>query len=167
MNVIPTAITREERTKLVQLARNRVVMEIGALFGYSTIAMAEVASRVISIDPHEGYPTNNPRPTIAPFLANLRDCGVRDNVTVILEPWDKVCGLFRGKSADLVFIDMTGEYRDTLQALYNVQDNLEWGAIAVHDMGNPDWPGAEQAVQDFVSREKKKVVTTGGLAVIT
>ena len=51
---IRTSITAAEARALRRLARDSVVVEIGSAYGYSTVVMALVARRVISIDPHTG-----------------------------------------------------------------------------------------------------------------
>jgi predicted O-methyltransferase YrrM len=62
---IMTSLTEAETTVLRELAGGKLVVEIGAAFGYSTVALAQVAFKVISIDPHV---THQSRATL---LANL------------------------------------------------------------------------------------------------
>jgi len=165
--MIPTALSPGDFRVLERLAKGGVVLEVGALLGASTIKLAQVARRVISIDPHEGYPKDNPRPTAQQFLDNLTSYDVRDKVTVIMEPLEKVVGIFSDRCFDFIFIDITGEYRDTIRALESLNKTLGyWGVIAVHDMGNPDWPGAQQAVQDFAKDRDCEFYIDHGMGVV-
>ena len=49
---ISTSITSAETGELQRLAYRADVLEIGAAFGYSAIAMALAGARVLSVDPH-------------------------------------------------------------------------------------------------------------------
>lgn len=147
---IPTALTDKEADELVRRAFGRSVLEIGALLGYSTVVLASAADRVISVDPHIGYPADDPRPTLNRFLRNLDRYGVRDTVTVMLGRDDEVLPLLAENQFDLAFVDCTGEYDTTLNAMKRATQLLKkGGALAVHDCGHPDWPGANKAVLEF------------------
>ena len=148
--MIPTAVTEAERRELRFLAENANVLEVGSLLGYSTIAMAQVARHVVSVDPHEGYPSDRPRPTLRPFLANLVEYGVRDRVTVCVGTHADVLPWLARRAFHLAFIDCTGERELTLDAMRAVVPLLRHSAaLCVHDCGHPDWPGALEAVQEF------------------
>jgi predicted O-methyltransferase YrrM len=150
---IPTALTPAETEKLQSLARDKYVLEVGALLGYSTVALAQVARRVVSIDPHEGYPEDNPRPTFSTYWENLVRHGVKDKVQPYKATWQEVVAHEGGFPApyDMVFMDLTGRYEDTMELLMYLHG--EWGwrlkTIAVHDCGHPDWPGVDRAVEEF------------------
>lgn len=150
---IPTAVTPAEAGELVRLARDNTVLELGSLLGYSTVRMAQVARRVHSVDRHEGYPANNPRPTFDTFLHHLNWYGVRDRVTIHVAGWEEVLPVLAPRQFSLVFIDLTGLYEDTLRAMWASRRLLHhYGALAVHDCGHPDWPGAMKAAEDFAER---------------
>lgn len=151
---IPTALTLAETEKLQEVCRDKYVMEIGALLGYSTVAIAQVAKRVISIDPHEGYPEHDPKPTFETWSENVKRYGVRDKVIPIVDTWQNACNLNLGRLPypyDVVFMDLTGKYEDTKECLMHFHP--EWGwrlqTICVHDCGHPDWPGVMKAVKEF------------------
>lgn len=146
---IPTALTEAERNELKMLAHGANVLEVGSLLGHSTVTLAQVAQHVVSIDPHEGYPASEPRPTFQRFMENLERYGVRDKVTVIVDTHDKVVPWLQPRSFELVFIDATGEYDLTLDIIRSVKPLVNSGWIAVHDCGHPDWPGALQAVESY------------------
>jgi predicted O-methyltransferase YrrM len=146
---IPTAMTDVEAA-LASLAAGGVVLEVGALLGYSTVVLASRAEFVLSIDPHDGYPDGDPRPTLAPFLENLARYGVRDKVAVIVEPAEKALPFLASEYFDLVFVDVTGRYEDTIAVMEGTMPLLRTGGVlAVHDCGHPEWPGVNRAVKEF------------------
>lgn len=151
---IPTALTVAESERLEELADDRFVLEAGALLGYSTIVLARVAAHVVSVDPHDGYPADDPRPTLDSYLANLKRYDVVDRVTPVLMTLDLALPFLTPEYFDLVFFDLTGEYEDTAQAMRSVEHWLTGGlaALAVHDCGHPEWPGVQRAVAEFGER---------------
>jgi hypothetical protein len=159
---IPTALSEPEAVALQQLAVGKRVLEVGALLGFSTIMLAQVALEVASVDPHQGYPTDNPRDTWVPFNTNLLRHGVADKVLAYRD-------LYNGRSAsliadewgapDFVFIDADGTYDTTFRlielAAEHVAVPMEDPAsslIAVHDYGLREWPGAGAAVRDYCTQ---------------
>lgn len=157
---IPTALTETEAFRLQELAKGKVCLEIGALLGYSTITLADVAKVVYSIDPHCGYPKTDPRPTLVPFLANLIRYGVFHKVKPLVGTAQEILPILfdiewvMPLGIEFAFIDVTGEYEDTWYCLNNVNKLLsENGWMAVHDMGRVegyDCSGATEAAQDFL-----------------
>jgi predicted O-methyltransferase YrrM len=147
---IPSAVTLAEELELRTLAAGRDVLEVGALLGHSTVALAQTANHVVSVDPHEDYPANNPRPTLPTFLSNLDRHGVRDKVTPIVARHNQAFPRLAPRSFDVVFIDCTGEYQLTLSIMRAAVPLLRPHAtMCVHDCGHPDWPGAMEAVETF------------------
>lgn len=147
---IPSAVTAAEVAELQGLAGGKRVLELGSLLGYSTIRLAEVAEHVVSVDPHQGYPAHAPRPTLIPFFRNIIRADVRDRVTVMVGTDTEILPLLATAQFDLAFIDLTGLYDDTLRAIRLTIPLLRhYAALAVHDCGHPDWPGALDAVEDF------------------
>jgi len=148
---IPSALEYREADVLRLYALNGQVLEVGALLGHSTVTLAQVADRVVSVDPHVGYPEADPRPTLGPFLANLERYGVRDKVVPCVGRDDEVLPFLRPKSFDLAFVDTTGKYSDTLRAALGCLPLLrDRGVLAIHDCGHPDWPGAIKAADRLV-----------------
>jgi predicted O-methyltransferase YrrM len=117
--VIPTAISEAERRFMRTIARGKSVVEFGALLGFSTVNLAQVASRLTSVDKHEGYGT----PTLAPFMSNLDRYHVSPRFIQgeALE-WASL-------DAELAFIDLTGQYDLTRQML----ERLRAPFALVHD----------------------------------
>lgn len=165
---IPTALTPAEHDRLQELADDKVVLEVGSLLGYSTVALAQVARSVVSVDPHTGYPADDPRPTLAPFLANLGHYRVRELVTVMVGTHDDVFRWLKPDTFDMAFIDCTGEFELTLDVIQKCQRFLRReSVVCVHDCGHPDWPGAMAAVkaygEPFELVDRLAVITSSGI----
>lgn len=153
--MIPTALTEVEAWTLNELARGKTVLEVGALLGHSTVVMAHSAMVVHSIDPHEGYPVHDPKPTLKPFLKNLKKRKVRDKVVVHLGRDYEVMPVLESRQFHLIFIDMSGLYEDTRRAMEASTRLLRHhGTLVVHDCGHPEWPGVQRAVKDFALQHK-------------
>lgn len=145
MKEIPTAVTEREARCLAGLARDKNVIEIGSLFGYSTIVLARAATHVVAIDPHEGYPDLDSPPTLAKYLANLKEHEVQDKVTTILNTGDQALPLLRPDWADLIFIDISERAFDLLTCALRLRPQT----IALHDCFHPQWTGATTAKEKF------------------
>lgn len=150
---IPSALTPREREVLRTLAAGQIVIEVGSLLGHATVAMGEVAAKVLAIDPHEGYPVDAPRPTLGAFITNLVQFGVRTNVVPILGRGQDILPVLKPFGFGLVFIDTMGDYEGTRELL-RLAAALAPNVIAVHDYGRaaPQWDcsGVKEAVEGFV-----------------
>ena len=155
MNIdIPTALSEVEAVAISQLATGRDVLEVGSLLGFSTVTMGMCANSVVSVDPHEGYPDANPRPTYEPFLQNLMRYDVIDVVTAYREDHRAIDWIKADHPAwDFAFIDADGTYETTFAVLEKVAEATTSKAlIAVHDYDLPAWPGAGEAVRDWCTQ---------------
>jgi len=85
---IPSAITDEEARMLADLSRGKVVLEMGAWFGFSTVVIASVAERVISVDWHQGDNDAGHMDTWDLWNANLARYGVGERVTAVRERFE-------------------------------------------------------------------------------
>lgn len=165
---IPTALTPAEAQVLRNEALGRPVLEVGSLLGHSTVVLAQEAVYVVSVDPHEGYPENDPRPTLQPFLENLKRYNVRDRVVVCVDKYEKVLPCLQRGQFGLVFVDITGKFDDILSCLRMARPLIyNGGTLAVHDCGHPDWPGAELAVQVFAAENQLIYRTVDRMAIFS
>ena len=126
-------LTEDEGNTLRTLALGKTVLELGAFKGRSTVAMAEVAKLVVSVDWHKGDDRVGHNDTAHEFLANLDACGVREKVVAVVGRIELVATLLAQDRFDLVFIDddhseATGRSLDF--AMDVVRDR---GVIAMHD----------------------------------
>ena len=148
---IPTAVSAVEAEALAALSHGKKVLEVGSLLGFSTITMALNADHVTSLDPHTGYPKDNPRPTWDKFLNNLGKYRVGHKVRAI-KGYDAELGKppLINERFDFAFIDATGLYQDTFRILTRVWPLMRGlSIVAVHDYGLHEWPGAKMAVDEF------------------
>lgn len=158
---IPTALTAHEAWELHRLAAGRTVLEFGSLLGYSTIVLAQSAKIVYAVDPHQGYPLDNPRPTLDGFIANLDRHMIRDKVLPILGRGDQLTPLLRVACADMAFIDITRAADELMLAVWR----LKIPVIAVHDYGIPKWTGATEAVHAHAQRTRSDFRLVDTLAI--
>lgn len=143
---IPTSLTAAETATLQQLARGGEVIELGSAMGYSTVAMALVATHVTAVDPHSGIPGSR-----VAFLRNLQAYGVSARVTLVNSTSAAYCqGCDHTAAADLVFIDGDHSYPAALHDLRCASRLVRpSGAIAIHDYARID--SVRRAVGDWSS----------------
>jgi len=171
-----TSLTDAETSKLTELAAGRVCLEIGAAFGYSTAAMASVAKRVWSIDPHNVTPggvrahyhffddkvPGGYESTSVVLERLLTVLGLKDKVTPCLGYSHDLIGPPVGELLpDLVsppvtfcFIDGDHSYKAAFHDLVACLGlPLPPGAeriVAVHDFGEDTNPDVAQVVLDWL-----------------
>lgn len=129
-------MTSSERTLLLWLARGRKVIECGSLIGNSTVPVAQVASKVVSIDKHEGYGP----PTLKRFLTNIDAVAHKVDVKV-----GDVAYFLPGIDADVCLIDLLGTYELTKWCLEHLHPSLTF--VAVHDCHRPHCGGVDAAIE--------------------
>lgn len=131
-------MTDAEAEKLQDLAADKVVLEIGAWYGFSTIVMARVAKVVHSVDWHLGDSFSG-RPdggTFRQFQENLERHKVSSRVVVHLGDSRYILPMLRPRSFDLVFVDGQHSHAavryDGVEARHLVKLG---GVVAFHDYG--------------------------------
>lgn len=125
---IRTSLSGAEADVLRTHATGQDVLEIGAAYGFSTVAMALVARSVTSVDPHDTLDS------LGEFTANLAAYGVADLVTVVEGFSDDFCPLAPPGSFGFVFIDGAHTYEATLHDLDCATALLAHGGwVALHD----------------------------------
>lgn len=132
---IPTALSPRECALMRRVATGQRVVEAGALLGASTILLAKVASKLTSIDRHEGYSG----PTLRPFLHHLHHFGVAGNVDVRV---GEAALHLPTVAADVAFIDLTGTLDVTLQAMWATTASI----LMIHDTQRQHCDGVAKAI---------------------
>lgn len=166
-------LTVEEGMALAELAKGKRVLEIGSYCGKSTICMARTAKEVVSVDPHTGIGTPEPRHTYDALLDNLERYDVSHKVEAYEAPFtaDLLASTWR---FDLIFIDGAHDYRSVTSDIQNALPLLaDGGVLAFHDYrthpGEHDggWdPGVTRAVNELIHRGGTLVSRSGSLAVV-
>jgi SAM-dependent methyltransferase len=135
-----------EAMVLAHLAEGGRVCEIGSYEGKSTIAMAQTAARVVSIDHHKGDKGTGPADTLERFGKNLSDWGVRDKVTAYAADVNYVAPNLESGSFDLVYVDAQHDYQSTLANLLHALRLVKPGGVIVaHDC---HYPEVMRAIED-------------------
>jgi predicted O-methyltransferase YrrM len=131
---ITSAVTREEATKLAELADGCTVLELGAHFGFSTVVLGQVAKLVCSVDTHQDIGADS----WDIFQANIKRYGVAENVHPIRGRFEVVLPILaaRGIMFDGCFIDGVHD-AETVQRDLDLTVPLvrSGGFIAFHDYG--------------------------------
>lgn len=134
---IPSSLTETEGETLAELAADKVVLELGAWQGYSTVCMAQTARSLTSVDWHHGDEHAGHTSTLVPYLQNLQRYGLLQHVNVVVGRFENVLPLLQTGGFDLVFVDGQHDYEsvsfDGGHALRLLRP--EGGTIAFHDYG--------------------------------
>ena len=148
---IPGRLTADEGEFLRELAAGTAVLEIGSLFGRSTVCMAQIAEHVHAVDPHR--PGNcdwceefSGRDTLAELRQNIAAAGLAKRVSLhvctVAELWLPSMPLF-----GFAFIDGSHSRAAVLADLaFAWQAVYGGGVIALHDR---DRPGVAEAIAEF------------------
>jgi len=164
-------LTEAEVSVLQGLARNQLVLEIGSWLGRSTVAMAQVALHVVSVDHHRGSPEHEgderlrAGKTLVQFISNLEEWKVRSKVSVCVLD-SHFLRLFRSAQFDGVFVDGAHDFgsatRDGTEALRLVRTG---GWVAFHDYhaleGKQGYPPVGVAVRTLLGGRYSIVLPEG------
>lgn len=161
---IASSVTAQEAFRLRDLAKDRVVLEVGSWRGFSTVTMAQVATRLHAVDWHRGDDHAGHDESLPYLMAALDDYGVRERVIVHVGSSEQVVPLFPAGHFDFAFIDAyhTAEAvrRDAELVLPRVRS---FGLIGFHDYGD-DRFGVTEVVDALEGVRLEHV--TGSLAVV-
>ena len=144
---VPTGLTRYELEVLQRYAAEAgTVLEVGTFYGYSAIGMALAGATVLTIDPHNEGPANEPD-TWPAFNAHVDrhrplPAGIWP-VRAYVEEWAQA---HTGRLYGMAFIDGDHSEAATLRAGLLAAARLrEPYTLAFHDYA-PNWPGVVAAV---------------------
>lgn len=133
---IDTTLTPDEGRKLHELARDRTVLELGALNGASTVCMAQSARLVVSVDWHQGDTHSGFQWSLIPYVKNLVQYGVFEKTVPTVGRFEDVLPLLADDRFELIFLDghhaIDSVRRDITAALPKL--TLP-GVLAFHDYG--------------------------------
>lgn len=157
-----------EAAALAELARDRVVLEVGSYRGFGAVLMALAgARRVWAVDWHRGDADLGPRDTLCSWWTNVRRHQVEDQVVGLVGRSEEVLPLLRPQSFDLAFIDAGHDLEAVRQDIRLTLPLMRSGAtLAFHDYC-PTWPGVVRAVDELREQRGLSMGLTGSLAVTT
>jgi predicted O-methyltransferase YrrM len=156
---ITSAVTDVESGMLTELARGKVVLEVGSWYGFSTVLMGQVARRVHAVDWHRGDAHAGSVDTLDVLWRNLAKYELRDKVVIHVGRSEDVLPALR-PIFDFAFIDGLHTTEAVAADAALVLPLLRSGApLAFHDYGRF---GVKPAV-DALGLPVKR---TGSLAVV-
>lgn len=126
------------------------IVEIGTLFGFSTMIMAiakEAERPLVSVDIYAWNPLGlSPQSQMALARSFLKDAILNDNVTLVRQDKDDFYAAYEGPPPALMFLDADHTYESTLNDIRAAR-RLGAGVICGHDYGG-DWTGVTRAVDE-------------------
>lgn len=153
----------DELERLVELATDRDVLEIGSFKGLSAWGMVHTAKHLVACDTFcadtNGQTQLPGQTTYHTFCKNLAPFW--DKVTCL--PFDSEHAEFHmGKDAsfDMIFVDAMHTYEDCLADLKRWWPRLrDKGVMLIHDYGHHDFPGVKQAADEMFGETTPAFVT--------
>jgi hypothetical protein len=131
---IASSLTEEEGYALAGLAQNKVVLELGAWLGRSTVCLAQTAEKVWSVDWHQGDEHAGAGHTLNPYFQNLNRYGLLDTVVPIIGRFEDVVPGLAPRYFDLVFLDGFHSYEAVMADIARILD-LQPAVLVFHDYG--------------------------------
>ena len=166
---ITSAVTEEEARALAKLAAGKIVIELGAWHGFSTVVLASVADYVISVDWHQGDIHSGLQDTWEIFQANLRRYGVNERVMVVRDRFETALPYMATQAevafAGGCFIDAQHDAKSVARDLALVLPMIKPGGfVAFHDFGRGPETGNEGFAVTEVADKFGVAGTAGHLA---
>lgn len=151
-------LDNDEGAILQELAKDKVVLDIGSYYGRSAVCFAEVAKKVVTLDTYKGSHPDDQRQmldftTLDAFRENT--AGYK-NIESHIGTSDEILPKLKGPF-DLVFVDCFHMYDNVKSDVLNSLKILaKDGIIVVHDYYNRVYPGVKQAVDEIFESEHGK-----------
>lgn len=133
---IPTSMSENEGLALARLADNKIVLELGAWQGYSTVCIAQTAAVTHSVDWHRGDAHAGQGSTLIPYLQHLQRYGLLAHVNVHIGRFETVLPALQDAYFDVVFLDGQHDYDSVKADAEQAVRVAKPGAVlAFHDYG--------------------------------
>lgn len=154
-----------EGEELRRLAADKMVLEIGAYCGRSTICLAKDAKQVCTVDTFDGRGTPADGNTLTIFRKNIQRHGVQDRVRELVGESSVVLpnlpAIF-----DLAFIDGSHDYDSVCRDIGLAANCLKSGGVlAFHDYESNE-PGVTAAVDELIAGGGVLIGRVESLAVV-
>lgn len=166
---IPSYTTVKQAQLLQKLATDKIVLEVGAFYGFTTVSMAQTARMVYSLDNHRGDIHLGRTDTLQPFIGYLQKYRVLPKVAILIGESTDILPRLQPLSFDLAFIDATHSYeavkKDTDLVMPLVKQR---GLIAFHDYEEPasHTAGVTQAVNEYLENEELETYDREGTLLV-
>lgn len=164
---IESSLSEEEGTTLAGLGQGKIVLELGAWLGRSTVCLAQTAERVFSVDWHNGDEHAGKSLTLIPYLQNLHRYGLFDTVVPIIGRFEDVMPALKPEHFDMVFLDGFHSYEEVRGDIFRILA-LEPSIMVFHDYGvqassnGGGHFGVTRAVEEMFDR----IEVIGSLAIV-
>lgn len=136
MQIERPTVKDDELGLLLELARDKAVLELGAGYGWSTVELAKVARVVVSVDWHHGDPQAGEGDTLRGYLERVEAGVEAGKVVPVVARFERVLPLLRPAAFDLIFHDGYHTAEAVEADLRLALPLLGWGGwIAAHDYG--------------------------------
>jgi len=140
----------DELDKLVELAANRDVLEIGSFRGLSAWGMGLVAHRLTCVDTFRAA-TDGQRQTLERTTLGAFEEAVRryNHVLVFAITSEEGESALAGHEFDMIFLDAMHTYEEVRDDIRRWWPHLRpAGLLVLHDYRHADFPGVERAADE-------------------
>ena len=167
-------MTRRELNFLYDGVEGRQVCEIGSMLGMSSFVMAHNCRSITCIDtwgesPYDHIKDERTRRVNTAideqirkslhdkpytiFLNNMSDVSIGDRVRSFVGASSDVARELQDGEFDFLLVDGDHSYMGVLNDLLSYREKVRpQGIIVLHDYGNPEWPGVEDAAHEFLGQ---------------
>lgn len=140
----------EELQKLVELAANKDVLEVGSYRGLSAWGMGIVANKLIAIDTFRACSNGQRQEKELTTLNAFKDATRRyQHVFCLAVPSEEGARALSGQMFDMIFLDAMHDYesvRDDIQRLWPLL--RQGGVFVLHDYAHADFEGVKRAADE-------------------
>lgn len=147
---VPGWLTHAEGMKLAEIARDRVVLEMGSYKGRSACYMAGPATELHCVDTFRADDGGQDQTgdTLPEFERNIRENGFSEKVVVHRKLSTEAAEHFEDESLDVVFVDAMHDRQSVLADIDAYWPKLRLGGtMCFHDYCRR-WPGVVEAVNE-------------------
>lgn len=160
MRIDQPTVTPAELALLLEVCRNRRVLELGAGFGFSTVEIAAVCSQVVSVDWHGGDDQAGFGYTLPGYLDRIHHSPHRWRIIPMVGRFRDVLPFLGPGRFEVLFHDGHHSAESVAEDLGLALPLCYWGAaVAVHDW---TWSEASVAARAMLGEPDR---LTGSLAV--
>lgn len=136
MKIERPTVSPEEMALLLELAKDKTVLELGAGYGWSAVELIKSARQVWSVDWHRGDDQAGWGDTLGAYFERTRDYIDSGRIVALVGRFEWVLPYLRAASFGLIFHDGHHSAPSVEADLRLALPLLEWGGwVAAHDYG--------------------------------